>query len=195
MWRQHVSRRSALKSADASTLLSPLRSHQLRVLTASSPSNGYCIFVALSSHWSLVGNLASREERETSGSQIRVRCGICRSRRDLRLISTLRRQGRTLYPTVPENAEREAQSLFVQERTNYVNNNNVLLLKDNSDRSDGINSAVFTVEYCFGVHPKKQLLRKMHPTAFSMRRPVEGNKADTCFDRMTPALRVKDFRG
>ncbi|XP_008396781.1 dedicator of cytokinesis protein 9 isoform X9 [Poecilia reticulata] len=30
-------------------------------------------------------------------------------------ISTLRRQGRTLYPTVPENAEREAQSLFVQE--------------------------------------------------------------------------------
>uniref|UniRef100_A0A8C3AE01 Dedicator of cytokinesis 9 n=1 Tax=Cyclopterus lumpus TaxID=8103 RepID=A0A8C3AE01_CYCLU len=30
-------------------------------------------------------------------------------------ISTLRRQGRTLYPTVPENAEREAHSLFVQE--------------------------------------------------------------------------------
>ncbi|XP_020568679.1 dedicator of cytokinesis protein 9 isoform X14 [Oryzias latipes] len=30
-------------------------------------------------------------------------------------ISTLRRQGRTLYPTVPENAEEEAQSLFVQE--------------------------------------------------------------------------------
>ncbi|XP_066562839.1 dedicator of cytokinesis protein 9 isoform X1 [Amia ocellicauda] len=30
-------------------------------------------------------------------------------------ISTLRRQGRTLYPTVPENAEKEAQSLFVQE--------------------------------------------------------------------------------
>uniref|UniRef100_A0A673BKX5 Dedicator of cytokinesis 9 n=1 Tax=Sphaeramia orbicularis TaxID=375764 RepID=A0A673BKX5_9TELE len=30
-------------------------------------------------------------------------------------ISTLRRHGRTLYPTVPENAEREAQSLFVQE--------------------------------------------------------------------------------
>ncbi|XP_047225976.1 dedicator of cytokinesis protein 9-like isoform X18 [Girardinichthys multiradiatus] len=30
-------------------------------------------------------------------------------------ISTLRRQGRTLYPTVPENAESEAQSLFVQE--------------------------------------------------------------------------------
>uniref|UniRef100_A0A3B4WFH0 Dedicator of cytokinesis protein 9-like n=1 Tax=Seriola lalandi dorsalis TaxID=1841481 RepID=A0A3B4WFH0_SERLL len=30
-------------------------------------------------------------------------------------ISTLRRQGRTLYPTVPENAERGAQSLFVQE--------------------------------------------------------------------------------
>nr|XP_040057665.1 dedicator of cytokinesis protein 9 isoform X8 [Gasterosteus aculeatus aculeatus] len=30
-------------------------------------------------------------------------------------ISTLRRQGRTLYPTVPEGAEREAQSLFVQE--------------------------------------------------------------------------------
>ncbi|XP_042281516.1 dedicator of cytokinesis protein 9-like isoform X6 [Thunnus maccoyii] len=30
-------------------------------------------------------------------------------------ISTLRRQGRSLYPTVPENAEREAQSLFVQE--------------------------------------------------------------------------------
>uniref|UniRef100_A0A671WCI3 Dedicator of cytokinesis 9 n=1 Tax=Sparus aurata TaxID=8175 RepID=A0A671WCI3_SPAAU len=30
-------------------------------------------------------------------------------------ISTLRRQGRTLFPTVPENAEREAQSLFVQE--------------------------------------------------------------------------------
>ncbi|XP_049905635.1 dedicator of cytokinesis protein 9-like [Epinephelus moara] len=30
-------------------------------------------------------------------------------------ISTLRRQGRTLYPTLPENAEREAQSLFVQE--------------------------------------------------------------------------------
>ncbi|XP_032386220.1 dedicator of cytokinesis protein 9 [Etheostoma spectabile] len=30
-------------------------------------------------------------------------------------ISTLRRQGRTLYPTVPGNAEREAQSLFVQE--------------------------------------------------------------------------------
>uniref|UniRef100_A0A7N6F6N8 Dedicator of cytokinesis 9 n=1 Tax=Anabas testudineus TaxID=64144 RepID=A0A7N6F6N8_ANATE len=30
-------------------------------------------------------------------------------------ISTLRRQGRTLYSTVPENAEREAQSLFVQE--------------------------------------------------------------------------------
>ncbi|XP_039673850.1 dedicator of cytokinesis protein 9-like isoform X4 [Perca fluviatilis] len=30
-------------------------------------------------------------------------------------ILTLRRQGRTLYPTVPVNAEREAQSLFVQE--------------------------------------------------------------------------------
>uniref|UniRef100_A0A7N8XNN0 Dedicator of cytokinesis 9 n=1 Tax=Mastacembelus armatus TaxID=205130 RepID=A0A7N8XNN0_9TELE len=30
-------------------------------------------------------------------------------------ISTLKRQGRTLYPTVPENAERDAQSLFVQE--------------------------------------------------------------------------------
>uniref|UniRef100_A0A8D3AZZ2 Dedicator of cytokinesis 9 n=1 Tax=Scophthalmus maximus TaxID=52904 RepID=A0A8D3AZZ2_SCOMX len=30
-------------------------------------------------------------------------------------ISTLRRQGRTLYPTLPENAERGAQSLFVQE--------------------------------------------------------------------------------
>uniref|UniRef100_A0A8C9VRW5 Dedicator of cytokinesis 9 n=1 Tax=Scleropages formosus TaxID=113540 RepID=A0A8C9VRW5_SCLFO len=30
-------------------------------------------------------------------------------------ISTLRRQGRTLYSTVPENAEKEAQSLFVQE--------------------------------------------------------------------------------
>lgn len=30
-------------------------------------------------------------------------------------ILTLRRQGRTLYPTVPENAERDAQSLFVQE--------------------------------------------------------------------------------
>ncbi|XP_076026223.1 dedicator of cytokinesis protein 9-like isoform X2 [Genypterus blacodes] len=30
-------------------------------------------------------------------------------------ISTLRRQGRTLYPTVPQNAEKEAQSLFVQE--------------------------------------------------------------------------------
>ncbi|KAM6985310.1 dedicator of cytokinesis protein 9 isoform 5-T5 [Aplochiton taeniatus] len=30
-------------------------------------------------------------------------------------ISTLKRQGRTLYPTVPENAEKEAQSLFVQE--------------------------------------------------------------------------------
>ncbi|XP_056145327.1 dedicator of cytokinesis protein 9-like isoform X4 [Lampris incognitus] len=30
-------------------------------------------------------------------------------------ISTLRRQGRTLYPTVPENAVEEAQSLFVQE--------------------------------------------------------------------------------
>ncbi|CAJ1079445.1 dedicator of cytokinesis protein 9 isoform X9 [Xyrichtys novacula] len=30
-------------------------------------------------------------------------------------ISTLRRQGRTLHSTVPENAEREAQSLFVQE--------------------------------------------------------------------------------
>lgn len=30
-------------------------------------------------------------------------------------ILTLRRQGRTLFPTVPENAEREAQSLFVQE--------------------------------------------------------------------------------
>ncbi|RXN01054.1 Dedicator of cytokinesis protein 9 [Acipenser ruthenus] len=32
-------------------------------------------------------------------------------------ISTLRRQGRTLYSTVPENAEKEAQSLFVQEDT------------------------------------------------------------------------------
>ncbi|XP_061089370.1 dedicator of cytokinesis protein 9-like isoform X1 [Conger conger] len=31
------------------------------------------------------------------------------------LISTLRRQGRTLYPSVPENAEEVAQSLFVQE--------------------------------------------------------------------------------
>ncbi|XP_070400085.1 dedicator of cytokinesis protein 9 isoform X6 [Nothobranchius furzeri] len=30
-------------------------------------------------------------------------------------ISTLRRQGRTLYPTVPKKAEQEAQSLFVQE--------------------------------------------------------------------------------
>ncbi|MFT7818030.1 dedicator of cytokinesis protein 9-like isoform X3, partial [Arapaima gigas] len=30
-------------------------------------------------------------------------------------ISTLRRQGRTLYSSVPENAEKEAQSLFVQE--------------------------------------------------------------------------------
>ncbi|XP_033966559.1 dedicator of cytokinesis protein 9 isoform X2 [Pseudochaenichthys georgianus] len=30
-------------------------------------------------------------------------------------ISILRRQGRTLYPTLPENAEREAQSVFVQE--------------------------------------------------------------------------------
>uniref|UniRef100_A0A8C5FWY9 Dedicator of cytokinesis 9 n=1 Tax=Gadus morhua TaxID=8049 RepID=A0A8C5FWY9_GADMO len=30
-------------------------------------------------------------------------------------ISTLRRQGRTVYPTVPENAEGRAQSLFVQE--------------------------------------------------------------------------------
>ncbi|XP_053734078.1 dedicator of cytokinesis protein 9-like isoform X3 [Synchiropus splendidus] len=30
-------------------------------------------------------------------------------------ISTLRRQGRSLHPTVPENAERDAQSLFVQE--------------------------------------------------------------------------------
>ncbi|CAL8268097.1 unnamed protein product [Lota lota] len=30
-------------------------------------------------------------------------------------ISTLRRQGRTVYPTVPENAEGQAQSLFVQE--------------------------------------------------------------------------------
>lgn len=43
-------------------------------------------------------------------------------------ISTLRRQGRTLYPTVPEGAEREAQSLFVQEvrwlkapETHYIN--------------------------------------------------------------------------
>ncbi|XP_054644016.1 dedicator of cytokinesis protein 9 isoform X4 [Dunckerocampus dactyliophorus] len=30
-------------------------------------------------------------------------------------ISTLRRQGRSLYPTVPDNAERDAHSLFVQE--------------------------------------------------------------------------------
>lgn len=30
-------------------------------------------------------------------------------------ISTLRRQGRTLFSTVPETAEKEAHSLFVQE--------------------------------------------------------------------------------
>lgn len=34
-------------------------------------------------------------------------------------ILTLRRQGRTLYPTVPENAERDAQSLFVQEVSRF----------------------------------------------------------------------------
>lgn len=33
----------------------------------------------------------------------------------LRQISTLKRQGRTLFSSVPETAEKEAHSLFVQE--------------------------------------------------------------------------------
>lgn len=41
-------------------------------------------------------------------------------------ISTLRQQGRTLYPTVPENAEREARSLFVQEVSRFKGPQNTL---------------------------------------------------------------------
>lgn len=49
-----------------------------------------CLFI--SAAWiakitiSSAGNLASREERETSGSQIRARYGICRSRCELRSV-------------------------------------------------------------------------------------------------------------